>query len=168
MIPWPVQEWTIRRLDALAARFGRPTGLPAHLETGLRGEREAFFHLRRAGDIVVARRWTTAKVRGDVDLIVWSGKVLCFVEVKTRTARDAMAAEVAVDRGKREQLRRLANVYLKAFQEPARDRIVVRFDVLSVYLLKTGLLKTGVEFERMESAFGWYEPHGNGSPRSGV
>jgi len=156
MIPWPVQEWGIRRLDAFAERFGRPTGLLAHLETGLRGEREAFFYLRRTGDTVVARRWGTVKVRGDVDLITWSGKTLCFVEVKTRTARDTMAAEVAVDRGKREQLRRLANVYLKAFKEPARDEIEVRFDVLSVYLLKTG-----VEFERLEGAFGWYERHGN-------
>jgi putative endonuclease len=163
MIPWPVQEWSIRRLDALAEAFGRASGLPAHLETGLRGEREAFFYLRRAGDTVVARRWGSAKVRGDVDLICWSGNLLCFVEVKTRTARDAMAAEVAVDRGKREQLRRLANVYLKAFKEPARDQIEVRFDVLSVYLLKTG-----VEFERMESAFGWYEQAGNGSRRFGV
>jgi putative endonuclease len=152
MIPWPVQEWGIRRLDALAARFGRPTGLPAHLETGLRGEREAFFYLRRVGDTVVARRWTSAKVRGDVDLIAWSGQTLCFVEVKARTARDPFTAESAVDRSKREQLRRLANVYLKAFKEPARDRIEVRFDVLSVYLLPGG-----PEFERLEGAFGWYE-----------
>lgn len=163
MIPWSVQEWTIRRLDALAARFGRPTGLPAHLETGLRGEREAFFHLRRAGDTVVARRWTAVKVRGDVDLICWSGKVLCFVEVKTRTARDLMAAEAAVDRAKREQIRRLANVYLKAFREPLRDGIEVRFDVLSVYLLQGG-----PEFERLEGAFGWYERPGNRSPSFGV
>ena len=163
MIPWPVQEWSIRRLDALAERFGRASGLPAHLETGLRGEREAFFYLRRAGDTVVARRWGTVKVRGDLDLIVWSADVLCFVEVKTRTARDAMAAEVAVDRGKREQLRRLAGVYLKAFKEPARDEIKVRFDVLSVYLLKAG-----VQFERTEGAFGWYERAGNGSRPFGV
>jgi putative endonuclease len=156
MIPWPVQEWSIRRLDALAERFARPSRLPAHLETGLRGEREAFFFLRRAGDTVVARRWKNAKVRGDVDLIAWSGAVLCFVEVKTRTAHDMLAAEAAVDRPKREQLRRLANVYLKAFKEPARDHIEVRFDILSVYLLKTGL-----EFERLESAFGWYERPGN-------
>ena len=152
MIPWPVQEWGIRRLDELADRFGRPSSLPAHLETGLRGEREAFFFLRRAGDTVVARRWSTAKVRGDLDLIAWDGKTLCFVEVKTRTAHDSIAAEAAVDRPKREQLRRLANVYLKAFPEKERDQIEVRFDVLSVYLLKTG-----PEFERLESAFGWYE-----------
>jgi len=156
MIPWPVQEWSIRRLDALAERFGRPSGLPPHLETGLRGEREAFFHLRRAGDTVVARRWGTAKVRGDLDLIVWSGDALCFVEVKTRTTRGMLAAEAAVDRGKREQIRRLANVYLKAFKEPLRDQITVRFDVLSVYLLPSG-----IEFERLESAFGWFERGGS-------
>ena len=70
----------------MARRLGRGAKLPAHLETGLRGEREALFELRRMGYTVVARRWQTAKVRGDVDLIGWKGDTLCFIEVKTRTA----------------------------------------------------------------------------------
>jgi putative endonuclease len=156
MLSLRLQEWGIRRLDALASRFGRASTLPPHLQTGLRGEREALFYLRRQGYTVVARRWTSPKVRGDIDLIAWHGQTLCFVEIKTRTAHDILAAEAAVDRGKRIQLRRLARAYLKAFDSEAADSIDTRFDVLSVYLLPDK-----VEFEPLESAFGWFERPGN-------
>ena len=172
MIPdWPaappllrIERWGLQRLDALARRFGRGPKLPAHLETGLLGEREALFELRRLGYTIVARRWGTPKVRGDVDLIGWQGDTLCFVEVKTRTARDAYAAEVAVDREKRIQLRKLARVYLKAFDEPGGAEVPTRFDVLSVYLLAVG-----PEFEVLENAFGWVEgrPEESGNRRRG-
>ncbi|WP_241654333.1 YraN family protein [Granulicella sibirica] len=142
----------MQRLDTLARRLGKGAKLPAHLQTGLVGEREALFELRRLGYTVVARRWATAKVRGDVDLIGWKGDTLCFVEVKTRTARDAYAAEVAVDREKRVQLRKLARVYLKSFDEPGRGEMATRFDVLSVYLTASE-----PEFEVLENAFGWVE-----------
>ncbi len=36
----------------------------------------------------MARRWSSGDVPGDVDLIGWQGSLLCFVEVKTRTAHD--------------------------------------------------------------------------------
>jgi putative endonuclease len=147
-----LQEWGVRQLENVARRFGRGVGLPRHLETGLEGEREALFYLRREGYTVVARRWASAKVRGDLDLIGWRGGTLCFVEVKSRTARDTVTAETAVDREKREQLRKLARVYLNGFAEPGRSGIVTRFDVLSVYLLAAG-----VEFEMLEDAFGWQE-----------
>ena len=52
------------------------------------GEDAAFYYLRRKGYTVVARRWSSGDVPGDVDLIAWEGPMLCFVEVKTRTARD--------------------------------------------------------------------------------
>ena len=154
MIGVAIQEWGLRRLHGLADHFSHPTGLPPHLETGLRGEREALFFLRRGGFTVVARRWSSARVRGDLDLIAWQANVLCFVEVKTRTARDAMAAEVSVDRDKREQLRKLGRAYLRGFDEHLRDSVRTRFDVVSVYLLATG-----VECERLEDAFAWHEPN---------
>ena len=83
------------------------------LETGLRGERAALFELRRRGVVVVARRWTSAKLRGDVDLIGWDGGTLCFYEVKTRTKRDMTPAETAVDDLKRDMVRGLARAYLR-------------------------------------------------------
>jgi putative endonuclease len=145
-----IQAWMIRRMDALAVRRARGLGLPAHLATGERGEREALFHLRKMGYTVVARRWKSAKLWGDIDLIGWDGEWLCFIEVKTRTGRDAVAAESAVDREKRDMLRKMARAYLRGFPEKLRAEVPVRFDVVSVYLLPTG-----VEFELYRGAFGW-------------
>jgi putative endonuclease len=120
------------------------------LATGERGEREALFHLRKLGYVVIARRWKTAKLWGDVDLIAWDGPDLCFVEVKTRSRRDAISAESAVDRDKREMLQKMARAYLRSFPEKLRGDIQVRFDVVSVYLLTTG-----IEFDLYRDAFGW-------------
>jgi putative endonuclease len=143
-----VQGWMLRRLEGLAERRG-PRMAP-HLAVGLRGEREALFHLRRLGYVVVARRWRSAKLMGDADLIAWDGEWLCFVEVKTRVGRDAMApAESAVDEGKREMLRKIARAYVKGFPEKLRRDVPVRFDVVSVYLVGDE-----VEFEVYRGAFG--------------
>jgi putative endonuclease len=145
-----IQAWAMRRMDALAVRRARGRGLPAHLATGEKGEREALFYLRKMGYTVVARRWKSAKLWGDVDLIGWDGEWLCFIEVKTRGGRDAMTAESAVDREKQEMLRRMARAYMRGFPEKLRTDVPVRFDVVSVYLLPTG-----VEFELYRGAFGW-------------
>jgi putative endonuclease len=145
-----IQAWTMRRMDGLALRRARGRGLPEHLATGEHGEREALFHLRKTGYTVVARRWKSAKLWGDIDLIGWDGEWLCFVEVKTRSGRDVAAAESAVDREKQNMLRKMARAYLRGFPEKLRGEVPVRFDVLSVYLLPTG-----VEFELYRGAFGW-------------
>jgi putative endonuclease len=145
-----VQAWAMRRMAALAARRVRGDGAAAHLATGERGEREALFHLRRMGYTIVARRWKSAKLWGDVDLIGWDGAWLCFVEVKTRSGRDAMTAESAVDGEKQDMLRRMARSYLRGFPEKLRTDVPVRFDVVSVYLLPSG-----VEFDLYRGAFGW-------------
>jgi putative endonuclease len=102
------------------------------------------------GYTIVARRWKSAKIWGDVDLIGWDGAWLCFVEVKTRSGRDAMTAESAVDGEKQDMLRRMARSYLRGFPERLRADVPVRFDVVSVYLLPTG-----VEFHLYRGAFGW-------------
>ncbi|HEY0263543.1 MAG TPA: YraN family protein [Granulicella sp.] len=145
-----LEEWGLERLHGMAARLRPSTAAAAHLETGLRGERAALFHLRRAGYTVVAIRWTSTRMRGDVDLIAWDGEWLCFVEVKTRTARDNFPAESAVDRDKQRMLRRMARAYLRSFPAEARETIPVRFDIVSVYLLAGG-----TECEVVQGAFGW-------------
>jgi putative endonuclease len=141
-----MQAWAMRQMDALAVRRAGP----AHLATGERGEREALFYLRKMGYTVVARRWKSAKLWGDVDLIGWDGQWLCFIEVKARSERDGVAAEAAVDRDKQEMLRRMARAYMRGFPEKLRADVPVRFDVVSVYLLPTG-----VEFDLYRGAFGW-------------
>ena len=139
------QEWALERLDGIRSR-----AMASHLATGLRGERAALFELRRRGYVVVAQRWTSAKMRGDVDLIAWDGDWLCFVEVKTRSARGITPAETAVDDDKRRMLRSLARIYLRTFPKAEFRTIPVRFDVVSVYPGE------GVtEFDFFPGAFGW-------------
>ena len=144
------QEWGLERLDRLRAWRGRALTTAPHLDTGLRGERAALFELRRRGVVVVARRWTNARARGDIDLIGWDGDCLCFIEVKTRTAHDKRPAESAVDEDKRTMVRRLAHIYLQTFPEAERLTIPVRFDVVSVYAIDGT-----THFEFFPAAFGW-------------
>jgi putative endonuclease len=146
-----LQVGALRRMDSLRERLRRTPSTTEHLVTGLRGEREALFHLRTLGYTIVARRWKSAKLRGDVDLIGWDEDRLCFIEVKTRTGRDPLApAESAVDADKQEMLRKMARAYLHSFPEKLRREVPVRFDIVSVYLQPTT-----VEFDVFKAAFGW-------------
>ena len=149
------QRWTLRRMELLAERTGRLRGRPAHLLVGERGEREAMFYLRQQGYVVVARRWKTGRLRGEVDVIALEEDVLCFVEVKTRATRNVMdPAEAAVDRDKQRMVRTMAEAYLRGFPEDERARVPVRFDVLAVYLEGTAAAGArGVEFELFRGAF---------------
>ena len=145
-----LQVRTLQWMNAFA-RHNRLPGRAEHLATGLRGEREALFHLRKLGYTVVARRWKTPKLRGDVDLIGWDGEWLCFVEVKTRTGRDVMSpAESAVEGDKQTMLRKMARAYLRGVPEKLRHQIPVRFDIVSVYLEQRE-----VEFDVYRGAFAW-------------
>lgn len=141
----------VDKLDRLAKRRGRASTVPAHLVTGLAGEDAAFFHLRRSGYTLVARRWSSGDAPGDVDLIAWDGRMLCFIEVKTRTAHDATPAEAAVDRHKRATLRRLARRYVRQLPQAAMPP--VRFDVVSVYLVPGA----PPECTHFQAAFSWNE-----------
>ncbi len=152
----------LRGIDALARRLDRkPASTVPHLATGLRGEEEALFHLRRLGYVLVARRWQTPKLQGDIDLIGWDGETLCFIEVKTRTGRDIVPAEFAVDESKQRILRAMAAVYRKRLPERTRSQTPVRFDVVAVYLPPhhaPGSVKPEIEVFRAA-----FDPH----PRSG-
>lgn len=142
-----------RALTELGRLSGQQT--PRHLAIGFEGEQAALFWLRRRGIVIVARRWTTARLPGDVDLIGWDERAndratLCFFEVKTRTARDMTPAESQIDEHKRRTLRSLARAYLRSFPAEQRAAIPVRFDVVSVYLLGTA-----PEIEHLPGAFHW-------------
>jgi putative endonuclease len=144
------EERVLAHLTGMARGSGGEN-LPVHLLTGMDGEDAAFFYLRRKGYVVVARRWSSGDLPGDIDLIAWQGALLCMVEVKTRTAHDMSPAEVSVDWHKRNILRKLARQYVR--QLPQETQPQVRFDVLSVYLLP-GKEK---EFQHFEASFGWNE-----------
>jgi len=141
--------------DQRAATQARHQGLdpkPEHLLTGELGEDHAFFHLRSLGYTIVARRWVSARVRGDLDLVGWDGGTLVVFEVKTRTARDLFPAEVAVNAAKRQQLRKLAAAWLAQLPKRHGGRVPVRFDVVSVYLVGDE-----PEFEHIADAFPYRE-----------
>lgn len=144
-----LQQKSIVGLQELTARMKRRTK-PAHLRVGERGELEALFFLRRLGYVVVARRWRSSELRGDLDLVAWEGKTLCFVEVKTRSVRDQTPAALAIDGEKRRMLARMARGYLRTLPREERGAVLTRVDVVSVYLPPTG-----VECELIRDAFDW-------------
>ena len=154
-----VLDRTIAGLDSLAARGGRDAGEPggetreraAHLLTGIEGEDAARSYLQRIDYIVVAHRWSSGNLAGDLDLIAWQGPLLCFVEVKTRTAHDITPAEASIDAHKRNVLRSLARQYVRQFPRDIAPE--VRFDVVGVYLLPGA----APEFTHFENAFNWTE-----------
>ena len=141
-----------RAYTALQRLAHRKSPLPPHLITGERGEDAAYFHLRGLGYTIVARRWRSERTPGDLDLAAWDGDTLVFFEIKTRTARDLAPAETQVDPHKQKILRRMAAAYLRQIPERHRDRVPIRFDVLSVYMLPTG-----TEFEHFRAAFALHE-----------
>jgi putative endonuclease len=142
-----------RVYTALRSFADQKSPLPEHLLIGERGEDAAFFHLRALGYTVVARRWRSARIPGDLDLVAWDGPTLIVFEVKTRTARDLASAEAAVDIYKQQMLRKMASAYLRQLPEPDRKSIILRFDVLSVYLLPDG-----PEFQHLRDVFPRAEP----------
>ena len=126
-------EGAVRGLDRLARKGESEEEMAAHLETGIAGEEAAYYYLRRKGYKVVARRWSSHRCPGDLDLVAWDGTILCIVEVKTRTAHDMLPAESAVDEHKRDVIRRLARQYVRQLSQPLAPPL--RFDVISVYLV---------------------------------
>lgn len=119
----------VRLLDFLGDQFGTGEASPEHLRIGVRGEDEAYFQLRRMGYVIVARNFRSPRCHGEIDLIGWEGKILCFIEVKTRTTHDVKTAEAAVDRHKRREVAEVAREYLKRLPVPFQWR----FDIVSVY-----------------------------------
>jgi putative endonuclease len=88
---------------------------------------------------VIQRNWRCGL--GEVDLIVRSGAVLVFVEVKARFDDRFGSAASAVDERKQRRIRKIAVRFLAEHPE---ERGEVRFDVVAV---------TGVRVEVIEAAF---------------
>jgi putative endonuclease len=122
-------RFVVHALDQAARLLPPKDTTPAHLRTGRRGEEEAYFYLRQHGYVIIARNYRSPRSRSELDLVGWDGEMLCFIEVKTRTARDIQPAEVAVDPEKQCDLSRVARDFLlKIKATPA-----FRFDIVSVY-----------------------------------
>src|SRR3954468_5796504 len=120
-----IVQSVLKTLDRLSPTRNRA----AHLYTGERGEEAAYFHLRKLGYVMVARNYRSPRRRGEIDLIGWDKDELCFIEVKTKSSKDYIPAEVAVNAEKQHDLREVAHEYLR--KVPGEPKM--RFDILSVY-----------------------------------
>jgi putative endonuclease len=95
------------------------------------GEDLAHRFLRAHGCTVVARNYRTLSGSGEIDLVVWDGGKLVFVEVKTRASEEFGPPESAVDAEKRKRVQRAARDYVRRAEIAWRD---TRFDIVSIVL----------------------------------
>lgn len=86
--------------------------------------------LRSQGCKVLARNFKGPR-RGEVDIIARDGKLLLFIEVKTRREDARIRPLDAVDKPKQALIERGANAWLKRLG--TRD-LPWRFDVIEVYV----------------------------------
>ena len=99
--------------------------------TGVRGETYAYWYLRRHGYTLIARNYRAAGVKGEIDLVGYDGRVLAFVEVKTRRMEkegDALPEE-NVTYNKQVALARMARRFLREWR--LKD-VPWRFDLLAI------------------------------------
>ena len=115
---------------------------------GALGEQLAAEHLERLGYRIVGRNYRTRW--GELDLIAHDGRLLAFVEVKTRRASGGAGSPFeAVDRRKQAQVRRIAAGWLTEVSDrPRADDL--RFDVIGVTVDGGGQL---LELEHREGVF---------------
>lgn len=97
-----------------------------HHETGKQGEAEAAQYLRDKGYEIVARNYRHQ--HAEIDLVAQNGKLLIFVEVKTRSSTHYGNPEEFVNYTKARLIMRAAEQYIFAHNWP----FDVRFDIVAV------------------------------------
>jgi putative endonuclease len=123
-----------------------PTDLRQHL--GRTGEDLALAHLERLGYALVARNHRTRY--GELDLVVFDGTTLVFVEVKTRRASGpGRGPWEALDERKRRQVRRIAAAFLLEVSTRPHSA-ELRFDAIGIVIDARGRL---VRLDHLEAAF---------------
>ena len=111
---------------------------------GIWGEAEVANYLRRHGYTLLAHSYRCRF--GEIDLIAQKGKILCMVEVKTRTNLTCGLPREYVTAAKQEKLRKTAAMYLAVHELDCP----VRFDVAEVY---TDVEHTYARVNYLENAF---------------
>lgn len=135
--PWKphgIIGWWIKRHSRL---LNRPTNLydaHGHLRDrtwiGNHGEAIAARFLQATGHRIVKRNFRK-KGGGEVDIIASHGKVILFIEVKTRSRDTKVRPLDAVTRDKQRLIERGANAWLRKLRN---RNIPWRFDVIEVWL----------------------------------
>ena len=123
---------------------------------GQAGEDAAAQYLQQHGYKIIERNWRPGNsLRGEIDCIAWhhdqrNVKMLCFIEVKTRSSNRMGAPQDAVNRTKQRQLSKLANSFVAMRKW---NDTPCRFDVVEVWL-QDGSKPT---FALHENAFDYQE-----------
>lgn len=120
--------------------------MPESMRRGLRGEQLTARFLRERGYVILTANYLTPL--GETDIIALSPeKILCFIEVKTRSPGGMFPPAEAVDKAKEERLISNALIFAKKFPDPF-DKI--RFDIAQVIL--SDLYTADIQI--IENAFG--------------
>ena len=101
-------------------------------QEGIRGETYAYWYLRCAGYVFIARNFSPRGAKGEIDLIGYDGETLAFVEVRTRTVRDGELSglpELSVTTDKQRLVVRTA---LRFLGERHVKECPCRFDVVAI------------------------------------
>jgi putative endonuclease len=115
---------------------------------GRRGEDLALAHLERLGYALLARNHRTRF--GELDLIVFDGETIAFVEVKTRRLPGRAGSSLeAFSTAKTSQVRRMAAAWLAQVEDRPRAA-ELRFDAVAVTVDARGGL---VRLDHLEAAF---------------
>ncbi len=93
---------------------------------GKEGEEIAITYLRKKGYRILRRNYRT--VFGEIDIIAKDKDTIVFTEVKTRTDETFGYPFEAVNRRKREKIKKVALAYIKKLKR----EVPARFDVLSI------------------------------------
>lgn len=118
---------------------------PHSCALGAAGEAAAESWLAQQGYQLLARNVRTRY--GEIDLVVRSGAVVVFVEVKSRTGGRFGHPGEAVAAAKQRRLARLASAYLLAH---GLEGCAIRFDVIAVHATPNGGV---VQIEHIPDAF---------------
>jgi putative endonuclease len=134
----------------LKARIAGTEAVPAHLRSGLQGEKAAKKYLKQQGLKFLTANFRSP--RGEIDLIFRDADCLVFTEVKTRSSEEWTRPAAAVDAERRRRLSKCGLDYLQLINNP---KVKIRFDIVEV-LMTNGKVR---EIRHLPNTFPMAKPH---------
>lgn len=109
LVLWRIRQWLTSSFGGLPLRNKlSPTSWVDKDQLGKRGEQEAAAYLKKVGYTILDQGFETSF--GELDIVALDDETIVYVEVKTRKS-DYHRPELAVDRGKRKKIIKLAEVF---------------------------------------------------------
>ncbi|MBI4834632.1 MAG: YraN family protein [Planctomycetes bacterium] len=114
---------------------------------GATGEELALKHLKKNGYRIIERNFRTKL--GEIDIIGYNEKTICFVEVKTRSSDEFGIPEESVIKHKQKQIINTARYYL--MRKKISPETPCRFDVVAITLKEPVI--GAIEIHLIKNAF---------------